>query len=386
MAENSGGEKHSFRELWTGRSKRTIAGTLAGVLVIAFAGWGIWLADKRSAFSAPWAKLQALPQSPEWDWWVALGFVLLALLGVAVLWKVPQWQVAQVKGLNHKERFDKRNEARKTMATILGGAALLTGGYFTWRNFDLAREGQITDRFTKAVEQLGATDASGAPKLEVRLGGIYSLEAIAKESKDLHWPIMEALCSYIRIVAPAVGEESIANPPSIAQKGSPGEPTSAQRSTPRADIQTVLSVLGRRDGSYEQPKQVLDLSMTNIRGADLRGAFLEKANLKWADLEGSNLFHADLDLAHLGWAHLRFADLSGAGLFKARLTKADLSGAHLDGADLSRADLGSAKNLTREQVNSAYGDADTKLPEGLCLPRNWDRVTASTPHACPAPK
>jgi hypothetical protein len=77
-----------------------------------------------------------------------------------ILWKVPQWQVGQVKDLTPKERL------------VLGGA------YFTWRNIKLAQEsqsisqkalmvsqqGQITDRFTKAIEQLRAVDASGKKK------------------------------------------------------------------------------------------------------------------------------------------------------------------------------------------------------------------------------
>jgi hypothetical protein len=40
----------------------------------------------------------------------------------------------------------------------------------------VAQESQITDRFTKAIEQLGSD------KLAIRLGGIYALERIAKDS------------------------------------------------------------------------------------------------------------------------------------------------------------------------------------------------------------
>src|SRR5271166_1561720 len=136
---------------------------------------------------------------------VAVGFVCVALLGLILLWQGPKWQVRQVFDLDRKERFDRENEARKTLATILGGIVLLTGGFFTWRNITLAQralavaqEGQITDRFTKAIEQLGAIDSSGKKKLEVRLGGIYALERIADESERDHWPIIEILSTYIR--------------------------------------------------------------------------------------------------------------------------------------------------------------------------------------------
>jgi hypothetical protein len=59
------------------------------------------------------------------------------------------------------------------------------------------RERRITDNFTpRAVEQLGND------KLETRLGAIYALERIARESPTDHWPIMETLTAYVRERAP----------------------------------------------------------------------------------------------------------------------------------------------------------------------------------------
>src|SRR5664280_1973712 len=209
MAGNSGGEKNSAERVQNTGSKRKVVWLIVGMVLIVAVGWGIRLAYRHGAFSRSWQELQVLPQSPAWGWIVALGFAALAVTGVVVLWKGPQWQVARVEGLDSKERFDKRNEARKTLATIIGGVAFLTGGYFTWRNFSLAQEsvrisqeGQITDRFSKAIAQLGETDSKGNPKLEVRLGGIYALERIANESERDHWPIMEVLCTYVRENAP----------------------------------------------------------------------------------------------------------------------------------------------------------------------------------------
>jgi len=55
---------------------------------------------------------------------------------------------------------------------------------------DLQR--RITESFSKAVEQLGSD------KLEVRLGGVYSLERISKESPDDYWTVMENLAAFVR--------------------------------------------------------------------------------------------------------------------------------------------------------------------------------------------
>ena len=60
----------------------------------------------------------------------------------------------------------------------------------------------------------------------------------------------------------------------------------------------------------------------------------KRANLTGADLRG-----ADLSKAILRWANLSEADLRGARLSKADLKEANLSGADLSGADLSEADL-----------------------------------------------
>jgi hypothetical protein len=46
----------------------------------------------------------------------------------------------------------------------------------TQRQLTMAEQGQITERFTRAVDQLGSD------KLDVRLGGMYALERIARHS------------------------------------------------------------------------------------------------------------------------------------------------------------------------------------------------------------
>ena len=135
--------------------------------------------------------------------------VVLAVLFAVALWKVPQLQVRYAKDVQAKDRFNSENEARKTLATILGGIVVLAGAYFTWQNVQLAKEGQVTDRFAKAIEQLGAVDGSGNKKLEVRLGGIYALERIANQSERDYWPIMEVLTAYVRENTPYKPQESI---------------------------------------------------------------------------------------------------------------------------------------------------------------------------------
>ena len=121
-----------------------------------------------------------------------------------------------------------------------------------------------------------------------------------------------------------------------------------------------------------------NLFMTDLREADLRGAILAFANLREARnlCEAKNLCEADLSGAYLREAELSMADLSGAYLREAELSLADLRGATLADADLNgtlldRANLTKVTGLTQEQINEAWGDKDTELPEGLQRPAHW---------------
>jgi len=91
--------------------------------------------------------------------------------------------------------------------------------------------------------------------------------------------------------------------------------------------------------------QRADLSGANLSEADLRWADLSWANLRGADLRWANLSGANLRGADLSWANLSEANLRGANLREADLSWANLRGANLREADLSWANLRGAKNI-----------------------------------------
>jgi hypothetical protein len=69
--------------------------------------------------------------------------------------------------------------------------------------------------------------------------------------------------------------------------------------------------------------------------ADLQGANLYGANLRYADLQGANLYganlrYADLQGANLYGANLRYANLRNADLYGTKLRGADLRGSNID--------------------------------------------------------
>jgi hypothetical protein len=290
--------------------------------------------------------------------WIAVAVVILAFL-----WFVPQFQGQYFsQGVPKKEVPALVNEYRRTWAQILGGAALLLGIYFTWRGqqhareaqeesqkntqeqLDLTRRGQMTERFTQAIEQLGSKE------LEIRLGGIYSLERTAHEEQNYHWPIMEVLTSYVRRHAARKPEK---------ESGFPAPP--------QPDIQAILDVIGRRSEHHRTDKRI-EYGKIDLNNTDLRRASLEKACLKEASLWG-----ASLQRAYLGRADLREAYLVDTNFQNAYLGATNFEGANLKGANLKGADLRATIDLTAEQLDQAFGDQNTQLPDGLKRPASWSQ-------------
>ena len=317
------------------------------------------------------------------------------------------------------------------IVAALGGAALVWAAIkqartATDRHYEQTRADQqrrVIESFSKAVEQLGSE------KIEIRLGGIYTLERLAGEisatrrgtqrlGSELYWTVMETLTAFVR-------ERTRWKEPEASASGIMAEADQSRSQRPSTDIAAVLEVIRRRPdaGRKHETRQRwrFDLNSADLRNVNLRGAHLERAyligahfegailieaHLEDADLGGANLEDANLRGAHLegaylGWAYLERANLGGAHLERAklsgaRLERADLIGAHLEGANLDGAhlegayledaDLGGAhfggahlegadligahlEGVTH--LSRAIGDAQTRLPDGVDRPTGW---------------
>ena len=100
-----------------------------------------------------------------------MGLVVgvLVLLGglLALIVYLPPLAIDS-RGLSAAEKVKAIQDLRATILQGLGGAALLGTLYFSARTLQLNRRGQVTERFTKAIEQLAQLEPE---KLAVRLGG-----------------------------------------------------------------------------------------------------------------------------------------------------------------------------------------------------------------------
>jgi len=107
------------------------------------------------------------------------------------------------------------------------------------------------------------------------------------------------------------------------------------------------------------------LAGQDLRQANLSLAKLKEASLRQANLEGAKLLFTDLQAVDLGGANLQAVDLRGANLQGTDLKGANLQGADLRGTDLQGVDLEGAQGLTKEQIDSAKTNKNTRLPDYL---------------------
>jgi hypothetical protein len=122
----------------------------------------------------------------------------------------------------------------------------------------LTRQGQASERFTRAIDQLG-----NSRRVETRIGGIYGLGQIAEQSPENTGPVGEVLLAWLN---------SQPRPPT---------PPDAPLREHAPDVQAALTVLtGQRYASI----------VTNR--LDLHGLGLMRASLAGANLGGASLVGA----------------------------------------------------------------------------------------------
>jgi uncharacterized protein YjbI with pentapeptide repeats len=259
----------------------------------------------------------------------------------------------RVKSLNDLEAV--RNGVRTVLVQAIAGILFFVTAFIAWSQVKTSRAGQIDDRFTKTIEQLGNS------AVEVRLAAIYSLRQIAKTPGYLQ-PVVEILADYLRRPKPKAGLDMHAAIQVLV--------------VDRLWHKAILRPLNL--STMMLPRANLcgvDLARCDLKNSVLKGADLRDANLTGADLRGADLAGAKLHGANLSWAKLGGADLSGAWLNGANLTRvqaghADFRDAELVDTDLTSADL-TYTNLVGANMNGARASDNVDLTganrEGLQL-------------------
>ncbi|MFE5517286.1 pentapeptide repeat-containing protein [Streptomyces virginiae] len=283
---------------------------------------------------------------------LGLGALIALVVYLILLWKGPWWfDGAHLRKTDLQPADGVVITGFRTMLVAFGVAVTAgIGLFYTHRNHqhtlaqfehtrekdreqaEMTREDQVTGRYVEAIKLLAvqASKDKGAGLTE-RLGGIYALERIMRDSEKDHDTVVQVLAAFVRQHAPAPALDAA----TASRK--------AALPAMRDDVQAALTVLGRRPRRVES--QVVDLSFTALWRADLAGARLADANLIGADLRLADLTGADLKRARL-WA-VRFTDAEVKGL--------DLRGADLVGERV-------AAFLNVGQLLQTTFDQTTKLP------------------------
>lgn len=280
---------------------------------------------------------------------------------------------AEASEVRLKER-EVRHSFWRIVLQTLGGAVLLIGAYTAWLQLIDARSGQITDRFTRAVEQLGNQGA-----VDVRIGGIYALERIAQDSDRDRDAVAEVLSAFIVRASSAPNVSTTpSEAPTAADTASSGDATMSESlsadQSPAASEPVFVPRVGVRLDARLPPDLGAAIAVIarmyregEPTAFNLRGAILRDADLNGALLIGADLTRADLRGADLRTADLRDADLTQADLRGQALIDTDLRGARLRGADLRGAILIAAR-LDGADLLHACVAPDAALPDAVALP------------------
>ncbi len=208
------------------------------------------------------------------------------------------------------------NGIGSTIAQALGAVVLGATAYVGYQNFKVgadnlkineeslrvSKEQQVTERFSKAIEHLGSD------KIDIRLGGIYALEQIAKDSpQNYHWTIVEILSAFIR---EKQSRDLLAQ--SDDELGSLPSPHPIFKVP--VDVHTALTVLGNRNIKKDPEGKVIDLKRVILTRVDI-----QKSKFPKADFSGAYLQNANLDGANFSEAILKGANLLGSSIIDADL-------------------------------------------------------------------
>ncbi|MBE9640630.1 pentapeptide repeat-containing protein [Salipiger mangrovisoli] len=215
------------------------------------------------------------------------------------------------------------------------------------------------------------------PNIEVRIGGIISLERIAQDStlhdkgRD-HVRVMEILCAYVRENSPAAEAPGFdfpqgCNQNDIEKKVDIGWGWISNETTLRADVQLALSVIGRRTPQQVQVERAyfthdgagyrIDLSRTNLR----------HANLQYLNFEKASFFRSQMQAAYcngtnFGGANFVYCEMTGVSAVEANFSLSNLSIADISYATLEGADFRNCKTSHTHFVGSNLRGACLKFP------------------------
>ncbi|WP_078969335.1 pentapeptide repeat-containing protein [Streptomyces cyaneogriseus] len=311
---------------------------------------------------------------------VILGGVAIAsaaLGAVLLVWRGPWWFDGEFLSDRELRTGSSalvtgfRTSVVQLFAVFGAGIALL----FTAFNYRLTQRGQVTERFTKALERLGSSE------MYVRIGGLLALEQIVQDAPGQADHATQVLKAFVRDRAsrgsaprPASRSARIAAARRAARNGGSPPSAASARKRPDADVQQAVTTLvgpptyGHPDDDiweWEGGGGHVEARAIDLSDLDLAGVNFHRADLCGVRFDGADLSQASMTRSYLQGASMEGANLTGALMYRANLNRARLKGADLTDAYIDGADLQNSYGLTVEQVLVAEVTSRTSLPSRI---------------------
>ncbi|MFI0873035.1 pentapeptide repeat-containing protein [Streptomyces parvus] len=287
------------------------------------------------------------------------------------------------RNLKHSREVLEHSQKSATEQAELTRASLTVTKQTAQKQADLSAEQQVNDRYVKAIELLSSTSPTS------RLGGLYALERIMRDSSKDHDTVVQVLAAFVRQFAVR-----------------PEDPTGValgRRGGIATEIQAAMTILGHRP--QRQEKFEVDLRNSYLRGCELRNCNFANADLSGATLTDSTLTNVDFrdatcsdtDFSDSIWSNVKMTStyLSRAKLRDISIyTEVDFSFAHASYTDwtesrfhegaifkqayLREANLSNCEGLSPSMVLEAETLAGVELPDEISSdPRVQPRVAAT---------
>jgi hypothetical protein len=293
-------------------------------------------------------------------WWLPMSLAALALLAVSlVIWRRSRGPEPAGASQTWHGWSTVVSSIATAVTVIVAVIALVADNAAKRDDRQLTQQGQLTDRFSTAIDQMGH---SGTGNLTVRLGGIFALERIMKESPPDQPAIVTTLLAFVRDNVP------------LSKCDDKTPPQDRVGDHPTVDVQAALTVVGNRNMDNDQGQVRLDLRNSCLLGAELQrlhyeGVDLTQSDLTCANLSGVHLSTARLANVFMGQANLRDADLTRTVLEHTLMNDAPMQGATLDGAAFTNGTDLTGAIVTTEQLAKANVASDTIRGDSATVPR-----------------
>jgi hypothetical protein len=260
--------------------------------------------------------------------------------------------------------------------------AALDQAKISGKQIDLLIKNRFSEHMMKAFEQLSGDNPS------CRLGAIYTLERLAAESEDDRNTITKVLTMYLVSTSKfsydeyleglGINKEERLNEisPSVMEKMKYALPESKRKwPTTPTDKEAIINILGSGLRVGSESTQYLDFRGVNLQYVSVIDLDFSGCSFRYSDLTGMkgagvNYQSTDLTFTLLIGADLHNANLKYSALCYAEMKGANLENANLEFTTLSGANPSDSKGLTQEQLNNAFIDEKTIIPDNLEIPKN----------------